>query len=110
MQKQQHAAEKLPTNVRLASNVIAKLVDVSGSRIVTIDYVSADGTVKTINGRLGVRKHVKGTGKTADSAKYLTVYKMQAASVTGGGSQHYRTIRRDSVVAVRGLSLQCKKD
>lgn len=63
-------------------------------RMLTVDFVKADGSERTINGRLGVRKFTKGgTNKAVSQANAnITIW-----SVRDG----YRTINLDNVLSVR---------
>jgi len=64
-------------------------------KFVTIDFVKNDGTDRMLNGRLGVRKHLKGGDSTlADADKpYLVVYDMKAKG--------YRAVNLETVKEVR---------
>lgn len=62
---------------------------------VTVTFVKADGTVRKMNCRMGVTKHLKGGKSTLDAAKYVTVYDMTKAA--------YRAINRDTILDIRGV-------
>jgi hypothetical protein len=106
--KKSHFAVNQSETVRASRAFLSNFIDAQNDKIATIDFISADGTVKTINGRLNVSVDVKGNGTKKHDANLLTVYKMQAASVKGSGAHNFRTIRRDSVIAVRASRVQMK--
>lgn len=104
-----HFAATMPNNSRTIAKILSSLVDASASRIVTLDYISANGELKTINGRIGVKRYTK-SGKAIANSALLTVYKMNAASRHGVGAHNFRTIRRDSIVTVRGMGAIVGRD
>ena len=61
---------------------------------VTVTFIKADGSVRKMNCRMGVKKHLKGGTSTLDAAKYVTVYDMAKAS--------YRAINRDTIIDITG--------
>ena len=65
----------------------------SDGRMVTVTFVKKDGTLRTLNGRLGVKKHLKGGSSTLDPAKYITIYDVKAAG--------YRAVNRDTIKGLR---------
>ena len=79
-----------------------KLIDLilnSDGKFLTIDFIKKDGTPRTINGRLGVTKYLKGGKRTTDPSKFVVVYSNDA--------QGYRAINIDTIQAVRmdGLTI-----
>jgi hypothetical protein len=64
-------------------------------RFVGIDFIKLDGSDRMLNGRLGVRKHLKGGDSTVtgDDKPYLVVYDVKAKG--------YRAVNLDTVKAVR---------
>lgn len=62
---------------------------------VTVTFLKADGTVRKMNCRVGVTKHLKGGKSTLDASKYVTVYDMQKAA--------YRAINRDTIIDIVGI-------
>lgn len=64
-------------------------------KFVGLDFTKIDGSDRTLNGRLGVRKHLKGGTNTvvADDRPYLVVY-----DVNGKG---YRAVNLATVMEVR---------
>ena len=43
----------------------------SSGKFLTIDFIKKDGTPRTINGRLGVTKYLKGGARTTDPSKFV---------------------------------------
>lgn len=68
----------------------------SSNGFVTVTFVKADGTVRKMNCRMGVTKHLKGGKSTLDAAKYVTVYDMTKAA--------YRAVNRDTIIDISGVS------
>jgi len=64
-------------------------------RFVGVDFVKQDGSVRALNGRLGVHCHAKGgENKTvADSRPYLTIFDAKAGQ--------YRTLNLATVMELR---------
>lgn len=69
------------------------LVRQEGS-FVSVDFIKKDGSPRTLVGRLGVRRHLKGgTNKVATMGRpYLVMYDVQKAG--------YRTVNLETVSAV----------
>ena len=67
-----------------------------GGKIFTVVFKKKDGSVRKLNGRLGVKKHLRGGEKSFSDAQInaLTVFDLKAKG--------YRTIMLDNVT-----SLQC---
>lgn len=65
----------------------------------TATFVKKDGSVRTINGRLGVKRHLKGGSNTkAHLSNYITVY-----SIADKG---YRSINTDTLIAIKANGKQ----
>jgi len=64
-------------------------------RIFSITFEKTDGTVKTINARLGVRKHLNGKGMRYVPENYNL---MVLWSMTDKG---YRAIKRDKIKSIK---------
>ena len=71
---------------------IRKLV---GNRFFTATFVKKNGELRVLNGRLGVKKGVKGVGKKFNDVDYnlLTVYDLKKKS--------FRTIALDRLVEIK---------
>ena len=77
------------------SDFIAK----SKGKFITVNFIKKDGTTRTLNGRIGVTKHLKGGVSTVNTDKYLVVYD----TVNTG----YRSVNKDTIVSVtcEGLTI-----
>lgn len=64
----------------------------SAGKFVTVTFVKKDGTERVMNGRLGVKKHLKGGTSTLDPNEYITLF-----DVVKGG---YRAINRKTIKQV----------
>lgn len=62
---------------------------------VTVTFLKKDGTVRKMNCRMGVTKHLKGGESTLNPDQYVTVYDMQKAA--------YRAINCDTIIDIRGV-------
>lgn len=72
--------------------MLDNLILSSEGRIITVTFVKKDGTMRTLNGRIGVIKHLKGGVSTLNPEKFITIYDMQ--------SKGYRAINRDTIKGV----------
>jgi hypothetical protein len=70
-----------------------------GSKFFTVEFIKKDGSLRKLNGRLGVTKHLRGGTKSFRDADFnaITVYDIRAKG--------YRTVKLDKVVKII-----CKKD
>lgn len=66
---------------------------IAGSKFITVSFLKKDGTPRTINGRLHVKRYLKG-GDNLNSRKedYLIIYSLK--------DKGYRTINLDSVFRI----------
>lgn len=76
------------------SRVLAERLE-NTTGFVTVTFVKADGTVRKMNCRMGVTKHLKGGKSTLDASKYVTVYDMTKAA--------YRAVNRDTILDIKGV-------
>ena len=67
----------------------------SNGKIFTVTFVKKDGTIRVLNGRLGVTKHLKGGNCTLDKDKFIIVYDLK--------SEGYRAIDKDAILEVVGV-------
>lgn len=61
------------------------------TKFFSIEFVKADGSLRILNGRLGVKKHLKGGRDFNDVNKHITVYDV--------GSRGYRNVSLADVKA-----------
>ena len=76
-----------------SSKTLASLIEKSNGKMLTVTFVKQDGTERVLNGRLGVRKYIKGSSLNKNSPEYITIYDVQ--------NKGYRSVNRDTIVAVR---------
>ena len=79
--------------------IIRDLMDTG--RFVTVEFYKADGTLRKLNGRTGVKKHLRGGTKTVNDRDYLTVYDVV--------NQGYRNVAFDRIVSINGDKLNLNK-
>ena len=77
------------------TNFKFNLDSLKSGRIFSITFEKADGTVKTINARLGVRKHINGKGMRYVPENYNL---MVLWSMTDKG---YRAVKRDKIKSIK---------
>jgi hypothetical protein len=68
------------------------IIEASKGHFITVKFVKKDGSVRTMNCRTGVIKHLRGGKCTVDKNKFLIVYDVK--------SEGYRSINRNSIVSV----------
>jgi hypothetical protein len=71
---------------------LAKFIDDSCGKFLTVTFVKKNGEIRVLNGRLGVTKHLKGGKCTLDKSKFIIIYDQQNAG--------YRSINRESILSV----------
>jgi len=64
----------------------------SDGKIITVEFIKKDGTLRILNGRLGVKKHLKGGSSTLDAAQYITIYDLK--------NEGYRAVNRSTIQSV----------
>jgi hypothetical protein len=78
---------------------ISDFIAQSKGKFITVAFIKKDGTTRTLNGRTGVTKHLKGGKSTVNTDKYLVLFDMHTAG--------YRCVNRDTIVSVtcEGLTI-----
>ena len=79
--------------------IVRDLIDTG--RFVTVEFYKADGTLRKLNGRTGVTKHLRGGTKTVNDKQYLTIYDIVA--------EGYRNVAVDRIVSINGDKLNLNK-
>ncbi len=69
------------------------MIDQSNGKMVTVSFIKQDGSLRVLNGRLGVKKYLKGGKATVDAKEYISIYDVQ--------NKGYRSINRNTIVALR---------
>ena len=69
----------------------------SEGKFVRVTFTKKDGSQRVLNGRLGVKKHLKGGVSTLDPEKFVTIYDIQ--------NKGYRAVNRETIqeVAIEGV-------
>jgi hypothetical protein len=73
-------------------NKLVELIEQTAGKIFTVEFVKKDGTIRKLNGRVGVKKFLAGGNKTV-SDKYVTVYDMK--------NKGYRSVNKDTITMVK---------
>lgn len=81
---------------------------IEGGQFCTVTFVTKSGEIRTINGRTGVKKYIKGTGDRSKEtvSKYLLVW-------TRNGSRRFdaaRNIARDRIVEFKAHGVIGKRN
>jgi hypothetical protein len=76
-----------------SSKVFASMIDNSNGKMVTVTFIKQDGSTRILNGRLGVKKYLKGGKTSTNTAEYISIYDVQ--------NKGYRSINRNTIVALR---------
>ena len=79
---------------KLAGDILA-----SNGKFVTVTFLKKDGTIRKMNCRMGVTKHLKGGESTLDADQYVTVFDMAKGA--------YRAINRDTIIDIKGVDQPC---
>ena len=69
-----------------------------GGKIFTVTFEKKDGTLRILNGRLDVKKHLKGGSKGYNKSNLLTVYDLQ--------NKGYRTVNLNTVTEIKAQGLK----
>lgn len=72
-----------------------KIIELVGNKFFTISFIKKDGTLRKMNARIGVTKHLKGGKKSynPDDFNYLTVFDL--------GKKQYRTVNLNTVKEIK---------
>ena len=75
----------------------------SNGKFISVEFIKKDGSLRKINGRLGVKAPLKGGKSTLDENQYITIYSMS--------DEGYRAINRKTIqaISVNGLRIINKK-
>lgn len=76
-----------------SSKVFASLIEQSNGKMVTVSFIKKDGSLRVLNGRIGVKKYLKGGKINTNTDEYINIYDVK--------NQGYRSINRNTIVALR---------
>ena len=79
---------------------LSDIIKASSGKFFTVTFTKKDGSIRTLNGRLGVTKYLKGGKSTLSPDQFITVYDVQ--------SKGYRAVNVDTIqsVTVDGILYQ----
>jgi hypothetical protein len=82
--------------------MIKQFINEASNKFMTVTFMKKDNTVRTINGRLNVKKYLRGGKATVDTDKFLVLYSV--------ADQGYRAVNKDSIlsIAVDGVIIQTR--
>ena len=72
---------------------LEEVIEKSNGKFLTVTFVKKDGSIRTLNGRLGVTKGLVGGRSSIDHTKYINIYDVQA-----GG---YRNVNKSTILEVK---------
>ena len=90
-------------------DVLERLVGTG--RMASVDFVTKGGKPRTINGRTGVKKFLKGTGRRRNlhaKGQLLVWEALRPQDKEREGAKRYRTISADRVRAIRADGVEIK--
>ena len=73
-------------------NLVQAILKSSNGAFMTVTFKKKNGEMRTINGRSGVTKHLKGGVRTTDEAKYFLIYENNVG---------YRSVNYDTVSEIK---------
>ena len=76
------------------NSIIEKILNSNG-KIFTVTFIKKDGSLRELNGRLGVTKHLKGGSSTLDPNQYITVFDLKTKA--------HRALNKFTIQSVKGL-------
>lgn len=81
-----------------SSRILAQSIYDAQGKFITVQFITKDGQLRTLNGRLGVKKHIKGIGAPVDPTKFITVYDVKKMG--------YRCVNMDTIVGLRSRGVE----
>ena len=73
----------------------------SKGRFLTVEFIKKNGSLRKINGRLGVKKYLAGGKSTLDQNKFIVFYDLAAKG--------YRAINKNTIVSVKTTGLKIER-
>ena len=74
-----------------ASRTMAKMIEESNGKMVTVEWIKNNGELRKLNGRMGVKKGTKGGVRTTDPAKYICIHE---------NNNGFRNINKDIIISL----------
>lgn len=78
---------------KLTRQELVEKVESSKGRILTVSFVKKDGSLRNLNGRLGVTTHLRGGNSTVDKDRFITIYDLK--------NDGYRVVNRETIYSVK---------
>lgn len=72
---------------------LQEVIENSKGKILSVTFIKKDGTERTLHGRLGVTKHLKGGTSSVDHGRYILLYDLDNAG--------YRCVNRETITRVK---------
>jgi hypothetical protein len=69
------------------------IITLNENKFLTVTFVKKDNTIRTINGRLNVKKYLKGGTSTLDKNKFLILYSLK--------DKGYRAINKETIINIK---------
>lgn len=73
-------------------NKLSEVIEKTNGKILTVVFTKKDGTERVLNGRVGVKKYLRG-GTNRVGEQYITIFDLK-----NGG---YRSVNKDTIKEVR---------
>lgn len=73
----------------------------SKGRFLTVTFIKKDGSIRKINGRLGVKKYLAGGNCNLNLNKFIIIYDLK--------SKGYRAINKQSIISVKTTGLNIER-
>lgn len=82
--------------------MIKQFINEASNKFLTVTFIKKDNTVRTINGRMNVKKYLRGGECKLNRDKFLIIYST--------ADKGYRAINKDTIlsVAVDGVIIQAR--
>lgn len=71
---------------------MSQFIALSAGKFITVTFLKKDGTIRKLNGRTGVVKHLKGGVSTVNTDKYFVLFDTVA--------QGYRCVNKDAILGI----------
>jgi hypothetical protein len=77
--------------------IFKRLIDESHGKILSVTFTKLDGSVRTLTGRVGVKKYLKGGERTTSPHKYAILYDVQKKAYRNVAYDRIKSIRTEGV-------------
>lgn len=73
--------------------MLDNILDLNENKFLTVTFIKKDNTIRTINGRLNVKKYLKGGTCTLDKNKFMILYSLK--------DKGYRAINKETIINIK---------